>query len=71
MTRWEGEAGRACATDLAVLGSVHGRLGEEEIMLLRVASQIFVDATLPVPLHVVPVLHDAVPDRVVDGWKRR
>mmetsp|Transcript_6067 Transcript_6067/g.13267 ORF Transcript_6067/g.13267 Transcript_6067/m.13267 type:complete len:357 (-) Transcript_6067:244-1314(-) len=51
--------------ELAVLRRVHGRLRKEEVVLLRVAAHVAEDAALPVALHRVPVLDDAVPDGVV------
>jgi hypothetical protein len=36
-------------------------------VLFRIASHVLEDAPLPVALHVVPVLDDAVADGVVDG----
>ena len=51
---------------LAVLRRVHRRLRQQDVVLLRVAPQVLEDAALPVALHIVPVLDDAVPDGVVD-----
>ena len=47
--------------------AAHRRLREQEGVLFRIASHVLEDAPLPVALHVVPVLDDAVADGVVDG----
>mmetsp|Transcript_8825 Transcript_8825/g.17810 ORF Transcript_8825/g.17810 Transcript_8825/m.17810 type:complete len:278 (-) Transcript_8825:231-1064(-) len=60
--RLEHDLGR----ELSILRSVHRRLGQQEVVILRVASKILEDAAVPVSLHVVPVLDDAVADGVVD-----
>ena len=57
--------------ELAILGRVHRRLRQQKVVLLRVAPKVLVDASLPVALHVVPILDDAVPDRIVHGCSRR
>ena len=51
---------------LSVLGRVERRLGEEHVVLLRLAAELVEDAALPEALHGVPVLYEAVANRVVD-----
>lgn len=48
---------------LAVLRRVEWRLGEQEVVVLRLRAQVLEDGLLPEPLHQVPVLHNAMPDR--------
>ena len=50
---------------LCDVGEARYRLGEEEVVLLGVTPQVLEDAALPVPLHVVPVLDDAMANRIV------
>ena len=38
---------------------------QQEVMVLRLSSQIFEDGLLPVTLHMVPVLDHTVADRVM------
>mmetsp|Transcript_20957 Transcript_20957/g.53593 ORF Transcript_20957/g.53593 Transcript_20957/m.53593 type:complete len:300 (+) Transcript_20957:812-1711(+) len=51
---------------LSVLGCVHRRLSEQKVVLIGVAAQVLENAALPVALHVVPVLDDAMSNWVVE-----
>eukprot|EP00672_Neobodo_designis_P019099 CAMPEP_0174827150 /NCGR_PEP_ID=MMETSP1114-20130205/523_1 /TAXON_ID=312471 /ORGANISM="Neobodo designis, Strain CCAP 1951/1" /LENGTH=412 /DNA_ID=CAMNT_0016060757 /DNA_START=234 /DNA_END=1472 /DNA_ORIENTATION=- len=50
---------------LAVLLRVERRLGEQDLVLARLGAQLLVEGVLPHPLHVLPVVDDAVLDRVL------
>ena len=52
---------------LAVLRRVQWRLGQQEVVVLRLGSEVLEDALLPESLHEVPVLHNAVANRVLGG----
>ena len=48
-----------------VLGGVEGGLRQQEIVVLRLSTQVLEDALLPEPLHEVPVFDDAMADGVL------
>ena len=52
---------------LSVGLGVKGSLGEEDGVLLRGHTQLVVEGVMPDLLHVVPVGHDTVLDRVLQG----
>ncbi len=52
---------------LAVGLGIHGRLGEEDGVLLRRDAELVVEGVMPDFLHVVPVGDDAVLDWVLEG----
>ena len=52
---------------LAVLRRVQRRLGQQEVVVLWLGSEVLEDALLPESLHEVPVLHNAMANRVLGG----
>jgi hypothetical protein len=55
--------------ELPIFRRVHGWLGQQEVVVRWLSAHVLVDAALPVGFHIVPVLDDAMPDWVVDGWR--
>ena len=56
---------------LTVLRRVERRLGQQEVVLLGLAPEILEHAALPKALHVVPILHESVANRIIDRVGRR